>query len=300
MVGFGDADVDGASCISFSLLDNWLGKFWLGFVIELFEDVSIGGGHVVHVVAVEGVQGAVAVLAVDLDLERPTLVAKADGLVGGALLVVVDDVWGGRGAAVLVVDDDCLPNFVGRELSRLGLVGNLGWAGMLARVGGGVGGGLLVFSFDLHFEGGVHSSGFDSWANFFFFSWYAFLGVNFWWAGLVSILAIFLRLGWVGGAGNFFFIFNLLVLFLTPKSIVLIRVIFPSIFVNSFQIFLCTIFTFSFFSFLGSVGQGVGAGVNNFLGLIAAASSSMYFLFTWGVNMGVAILGCLLGVSECW
>ena len=123
-VGFGNADVNGASCISFSLLDNWLGQFWLGFVIELIDDVSIGGGHVVHVVAVEGVQGAVAVLAVDLDLERPTLVAKADGLVGGALLVVVDDVWGGRGAAVLVVDDDCLPNFVGRALSRLG--GNVG------------------------------------------------------------------------------------------------------------------------------------------------------------------------------
>ena len=120
------------------------------------------------------------------------------------------------------------------------------------------------------------------------------------WAGLVLILAIFLRLGWVGEVGNFFFIFIFLVLILTPKSIVLIRVSFPSIFENSFQIFLCTIFTFSFFSFLGSVGQGVGAGVNNFLGLIAAASSSMYFLFTWGVNMGVAIFGCLLGVSECW
>ena len=49
-----------------------------------------------------------------------------------------------------------------------------------------------------------------------------------------------------------------------------------------------------------AVGQGGDAGVNNFLGLIScvsAASSSMYFLFTWGVNMGVAIFGCLLGVS---
>ena len=110
-----------------------------------------------------------AVLAVDL--ERPTLVAKADGIVGGALVVVVDDVGGGRGAAVLVVDGNCMPNFVERAaMSSFGLVENFGWLGMLARVGGGGGGGLLFFSFDLHFEVGVHSSDFDCWAIFFFVS----------------------------------------------------------------------------------------------------------------------------------